>query len=66
MFLDLIQLLLREQKIGYAMVDSQLTVLAYEGELSLFNGLKGTRKLYLLDLVPELKIFIIDRIHDRQ
>ena len=45
MFLDLIQLLLREQKIGYAMVDSQLTVLAYEGELSLFNGLKGTRKL---------------------
>jgi adenylate cyclase len=54
MFLDLIQLLLREQKIGYAMVDPQLTVLAYEGELSLFNGFKRTKKLHLLDLVPEL------------
>ena len=54
MFLDLIQLLLREQKIGYAMVDSQFTVLAYEGELSLFNDFKKAKKLYLLDLVPEL------------
>ncbi|BAP55929.1 adenylyl cyclase class-3/4/guanylyl cyclase [Thioploca ingrica] len=54
MFLDLIQLLLREQKIGYAIVDFQLTVLAYEGQLSLFNNHEGTKKLHLLDLVPEL------------
>jgi adenylate cyclase len=54
MFLDLIQLLLREQKIGYAIVDFQLTVLAYEGQSSLFNRHEGTKKLHLLDLVPEL------------
>jgi adenylate cyclase len=54
MFLDLIQLLLQEQKIGYVMVDPQLTVIAYEGELSSFTGSKQTKKLHLLDLIPEL------------
>lgn len=53
MYSGLVQLLLREQKIGYVITDLHFTVLIYEGEPTLFNEVAHT-SVHLLDLIPEL------------
>lgn len=52
--LNLLNLLLLEQKMGYILTQPQLNVLEYNGDNTIFSTVEAQEELHLFDLIPEL------------